>query len=386
MTIRPFRIAIDSADIADLQRRLRDTRWPTTIPGTGWDLGMDGAFLQSLTNYWLRDFDWRTIETHLNRLPQFTADTAHGRIHFVHLRGVGHDPIPIVLTHGWPSTFAELANLGRLLANPSSHGANEGQSFDVVIPSLPGYIFSSAPASRGSNVFKIADQWSELMAVLGYRKFIAHGGDIGAGVSTCLGLNHSDRVLGVHLNFIPGSYQPYVADATDLSADESEFFARRAAWLDREGGYSHVQATKPDVLGPALNDSPVGLAAWIIDKYRAWSDCGGDVLRRFTYDELLTVVSLYWFTSSMPAAIRLYWEGRQRPLKFAAGQRVQVPVAVAHFPREIPIPPRSYVERGYNVTRWTEFARGGHFAAIEEPQALAADIRAFASSLGANAH
>ena len=230
----------------------------------------------------------------------------------------------------------------------------------------------------GTDVFTIADQWSILMGALGYPRFIAHGGDIGAGVSTALGLRHGERLLGLHLNFIPSSYQPYNASTSDPSPEEAAYFERRAAWVDQEGGYSHVQATKPDTLGPALNDSPLGLAAWIIDKFRSWSDCKGDIESRFTLDELLTTISLYWFSQSMPSAIRLYWEGRRRPLQFAPLDRVAVPVAVAHFPREIPIPPRSYVERGYNVVRWTEMRQGGHFAGLEEPEALAADIRAFA--------
>jgi pimeloyl-ACP methyl ester carboxylesterase len=381
MTIRPFTINVASAEIADLQRRLRETRWGPAMPNAGWAMGMDGEFLRSLVDHWLHDFDWRTVEADLNRTPQFIADTRTGSLHFAHLRGTADRSIPIVLTHGWPSTFAELAKLGHMLADPAAHGFDDSQSFDVVIPSLPGYIFSPPPQVPGSNMFTIAKQWTELMSALGYPRFIAHGGDLGAGVSTCLGLEHRERLLGIHLNFIPGSYEPFVENRSSLSAEENAFFARRAAWSDLEGGYAHVHATKPDMLGPALNDSPVGLAAWIVEKYRSWSDCDGDVTRRFTLDELLTGVSLYWFTRSMPSAIRLYWEAKRRPLKLAAAQRIEVPVAVAHFPREIPVPPRAYVERGYNVVRWTEFASGGHFAAHEEAAALATDIREFAAGL-----
>jgi pimeloyl-ACP methyl ester carboxylesterase len=381
MSIRPFEISVPDSEIRDLQRRLRETRWPVAIPGAGWEMGMDDLYLRSLAEYWLTRFDWRTIEATLNRVPQFLADTAGGTVHFVHLRGVGPSPLPIVLTHGWPSTYAELLQLGAMLADPTAHGVAAVRTFDVVIPSLPGFAFSPAPAAVGTNVFAIADQWTWLMEELGYSRFIAHGGDIGAGVSTALGLRHKDRIIGVHLNYIPASYQPYLATSSGLSGEEKAFLAARAAWADREGGYSHVQATKPDVLGPSLNDSPVGLAAWIIDKYRSWSDCDGDLDRRFARDELLTAVSLYWFTRSMPSAIRLYWEGRRRPMTFLAGDRVEPPVAIAHFPKELPTPPRSYVERGYNVTRWTEFLRGGHFAALEEPSALAADIREFCRSL-----
>jgi len=378
MKIEPFRIHIDDRDIEDLRRRLRETRWPRSVDGSGWEMGMDAAYLQSLSDYWCNEFDWRSVEITLNQLEHFQARGDAGSIHFVHLKGSGSHPIPIVLTHGWPSTFAELLELGQMLATPSAFGAAASEGFDVVVPSLPGYAFSSAPSTVGTNVFTIADRWATLMETLGYTKFMAHGGDIGAGVSTALGLRHGERLLALHLNYIPGSYQPDILESTPLTQEETEFFARRSAWNDQEGGYAHVQSTKPDVLAPSLNDSPIGLAAWMVDKFRSWSDCDGDVERRFTRDEILTTVSLYWFTRSMPSAIRLYWEGRKRPLKFAPDEKVTVPVAIAHFPREIPIPPRTYVERGYNVTRWTEMPRGGHFAALEETLLLAKDIRAFA--------
>lgn len=379
--IEPFKIAIDPRDIDDLKQRIERARWPSKIDGNSWTLGMDAAYLAAISDYWARRYDWQRAESDLNSVPNFRAVTDTGAIHFVQLKGQPN-ALPIVLTHGWPSTFAELLTLGDMLANPARHGASPADSFDVVIPSLPGYIFSSPPTAFGTNLFTIAEQWSDLMQALGYPRFLAHGGDFGAGVSTALGLRHEEHVLGIHLNYIPGSYQPHPPpQGSELSPDEAAYLARRDEWYDREGGYSHVQATKPDVLGPALNDSPVGLAAWILDKFRSWSDCNGDLNTRFTYDQLLTTLSLYWFTRSMPSAIRLYWEGRQHPLRFAAGERVRVPVGVAHFPREIPLPPRRYVERGFNVTRWTEMPKGGHFAAMEEPAALADDIRAFARPL-----
>jgi pimeloyl-ACP methyl ester carboxylesterase len=344
---------------------------------------MDAGYLRFLLDAWLNRFDWRVVEAQLNSFPQFIAQVGADPVHFVRLRGSGLSPTPIILTHGWPSTFAELLKLGQMLANPDSDGNAGPESFDVVIPSLPGYAFSPAPKALGANVFTIADQWAELMTMLGYRRFIAHGGDIGAAVTTALALQHSERLHGVHLNYIPGSYRPFLDESVVLTAEEREWQSRRDTWNDQEGGYAHVQGTKPDVLGPALNDSPIGLAAWIVDKYRSWSDCDGDVGKRFSIVDLLTAVSIYWFTESMPSAIRLYWESRRRPMQFAAGQRVTVPVAVAHFPKEIPIPPRSYVERGYDVTRWTEFERGGHFAPLEETTALAADIRVFTRELRA---
>ncbi|HZT03754.1 MAG TPA: epoxide hydrolase [Steroidobacteraceae bacterium] len=379
MQIRSFRIAIGDVEVADLKQRLAQTRWPSEMSGVGWEMGMSGAFLRRLNEYWLHEFDWRRVESCLNGLPQFEAVTDSGAIHFAHLRSDVPGAIPIVLTHGWPGHFAEFKSLAEMLARPAEHAGTADEAFHVVIPSLPGYAFSAPPAVPGTDVFTIADRWSALMSALGYRRFMAHGGDIGASVSTALGLKYPERVLGVHLNYIPGSYRPHPAGAEALTPEEQKFLHRRAAWFETEGGYAHVQGTKPDVLAPALNDSPMGLAAWIIDKFRSWSDCGGDVLARFTFDELLTTTSLYWFTGAMPSAIRLYWEMRRRPLRFSAGERVEVPVAVAHFPGELPIPPRRYVERGYNVTRWTEMSSGGHFAALEEPEALAQDIRSFAA-------
>lgn len=381
MYIEPFRIVIDPAELGELRRRLKATRWAAEMPGAQWSMGMDAAFLRSLVDYWHDTFDWPQIEAQLNETPQFRATSDAGGIHFAHIRCESADATPIILTHGWPSTFAELLPLGHRLADPARYGRDPADGFHVVIPSLPGFVFSPAPASLGTNSFSTAALWVELMSALGYGRFLAHGGDIGAGVSTALGLEHADRVYGVHLNFIPGSYQPHVGPGFQPSPEEAAFFAARSAWVEEEGGYSHVQSTKPDVLGPGLNDSPVGLAAWIVDKFRSWSDCGGDVERSFSRDELLTTICLYWFTRSMPSAIRFYWEGRRRPLKFASGQRVDVPVAIAHFPKELPIPPRSYVERGYNVIRWTEMPRGGHFAALEETDALVADIVDFTRTL-----
>ena len=396
MKVRPFRIAVADRELQDLARRLTEARWPTPLPGADWTLGMDTQYLRSLMDYWRNGFDWRAIEAALNRHPHFEALEDSGEaphddgaassgapatpsIHFVHLKAARSPSIPIVLTHGWPSTFAELLTLGQLLSSGAPTAS--GPCFDVVIPSLPGFIFSSPPTAFGTNMFTVADRWAELMSTLGYPRFLAHGGDLGAGVCTALALRHPDRLLGIHLNFIPGSYQPYVPEAAVLTAEERAFFDRRAAWQAAEGAYAHLHSTKPDVASAGLNDSPLGCAAWILDKFRSWSDCGGDVERCFTRDEMLTCISLYWFTGSMPSALRFYWEGRRSPLTFAARDFVAVPVAIAHFAREIPIPPRSYVERGYNVTRWTEFDRGGHFAALERPDALAADIRSFAATL-----
>lgn len=380
MTPTPFQIAVPDSEVADLKRRIREARWPTSVQGAAWSMGLDLGYLRELADFWLEGFDWRALEERLNTYRHFIADTSIGPLHFVRIQSRARRLVPIVLTHGWPSTFAELLTLGELLAGPADRVVDSG--FDVVIPSLPGYGFSPSPQRLGINVWSIADAWVELMKTLGYARFIAHGGDIGAGVSTAIALRNPEALTGLHLNYIPGSYEPYVSDLQQLSREESEYLVRRREWADAEGGYAHVQGTKPDTLGPALNDSPIGLAAWIIDKFRTWSDCGGDIERRFTKTELLTTISIYWFTESMPSAIRLYWEGRRAPMRLRKDQRITVATAIAHFPRELPIPPRQYVERGYNVTRWSEFPRGGHFAAAEEPALLANDIRAFVAELG----
>ena len=381
--IRPYRINVPDSQMDDLKHRLDATRWASALADSGWTLGMDDGFLRSLCAYWRHEFSWPSVEARLNRYRQFNADIGEQTIHFVHIRSNDVNAVPIVLTHGWPSTFAELLALGEMLANPAP--SDRAPSFNVVIPSLPGFPLSAAPSRLGLSVFEIADLWAQLMERLGYPKFYAHGGDIGAAVSTALALRHPDLLFGLHMNYVPGSYRPHVANPADLVDEERAFFERRAAWTEAEGAYAHVQSTKPDTLGPALNDSPVGLAAWIAEKYRSWSDCSGDVERRFSKTELLTTISLYWFTQSMPSAIRLYWETRQRPMQFVDGQSVTVPVGIAHFPRELPIPPRAYVERGYRVTHWSEMARGGHFAAAEEPALLAQDIRAFCQQVGYSA-
>jgi pimeloyl-ACP methyl ester carboxylesterase len=379
MAARPFQINVPDSELMDLRRRIRETRWASAVPGAGWMMGLDLGYLRALADFWSERFDWRAAERRLNAYRHFIADTCVGPIHFVRIRSRARRTMPIVLTHGWPSTFAELLRVGELLAGPADQMMESG--FDVIIPSLPGYGFSPPPERPGTDLRVIADAWVELMQTLGYARFVAHGGDLGAGVSTAIALRNPQALTGLHLNYIPGSYEPYVQDPQQLSSEESEFLARRREWADAEGGYAHVQGTKPDTLGPSLNDSPVGLAAWMVDKFRTWSDCDGDVERRFTKTELLTTISIYWFSQSMPSAIRLYWEARRAPMRLSQGQRITVATAVARFPRELPVPPRRYIERGYNVTRWMEFPRGGHFAAAEEPELLASDIRSFVAGL-----
>ena len=375
--IEPFRIAITDNALDDLRRRLELTRLADDPNVEGWDLGIRTSFLRDLMAYWRTGFDWRTQETRLNAYPQFRADVAGDRIHFVHVRGAGREPTPLLLLHGWPATFAELLPLAHRLSDPARYGGDSDDACDVVIPSLPGFGFSDRARTMAMNAFAIADSLAELMTQLGYATFTVQGGDIGAGVATALALTHADRLTGLHLNYIPGSYLPPSDRLDDLSDEERESLRSAEAWFAREGAYAHLQRTLPQTVAHALNDSPAGLAAWIVEKYERWSDCGGVIEQRFTRDELLTNVSIYWFTETIASSMRYYAMGTRAPLHFARGQRVTTPTAIARFPSEQPFPALAWIERGYDVVRFTEMARGGHFAAAEEPALLAADILSF---------
>jgi pimeloyl-ACP methyl ester carboxylesterase len=378
MDVRPFKVQIPPAVLADLRQRLARTRWPDEIPASAWDYGANLGYMKKLVDYWQNRFNWRVHEDAINRFHHFRAVVDGLGIHFVHERGKGPAPFPIIITHGWPGSFLEMLKLIPLLTDPEEHGADPADAFDVVVPSLPGYGFSDRPTERGVNTWRIAEIWDKLMAGLGYRRFGAQGGDWGASVSTLLALESPDHVAGLHLNYIPEELRPYqgvVAD--DLTRKEQEFLDEVERWAASEGGYSHVQRTRPQTLAYAMNDSPAGLAAWIVEKFRDWSDCDGKVEKRFTKDELLTNLTVYWATETFLSAARLYYEAHRAPVQFKRNDRVKAPTAVARFPVEAPFPPRRWVERCYNVQRWTEMPSGGHFPALEEPELLAKDIREF---------
>ncbi|WP_214472669.1 epoxide hydrolase family protein [Mesorhizobium sp. dw_380] len=378
MDIRPFNIHVDERLLADLKQRLESIRWPRSLDAESWDDGAGLAFMQRLVGYWRSQFDWRAQEARLNRLPQFRAEIDGLSIHFVHQRGIGPDPLPLIMTHGWPGSFIEMEKIIPLLTDPGTFGADPDDAFHLIVPSLPGYGFSQAPDRQGFSSSRIAELWLQLMDGLGYPRFGAQGGDIGAGVSTWLAHRHPESIVGFHLNYISGGYRPPLGEGlAPVTAEEQAFLDTAAAWAAVEGAYAHMQGTKPQTLAYTLNDSPVGLAAWIAEKFRAWSDCGGDVEQVFSLDALLTDISLYWFSGTVDASIRIYKENRLQPLHFKPGERVRPPLGVAVFPYELPMPPRSWVERCHNVVRWTEMPRGGHFAAMEQPELLAEDIRAF---------
>ena len=378
MTPEKFTIAVPDAVLDDLARRLDATRWPDEIVDAGWDYGTNLAYLKALAGYWRRGYDWRRQEAALNQLPQYRLEIDGLRLHFVHCRGKGPAPLPLVISHGWPGSFVEMVKLIPLLTDPAAHGGRAEDAFDVVVPSLPGYGFSARPRERGMNQNRIAALWAKLMAALGYQRFGAQGGDWGASVSSALGLDHPDRHIGIPHNFIAGRFL-LGGTLTPPAADDvaALYLKQLRAWWDSEGGYNHEQATKPQTLAYGLNDSPVGLAGWIVEKFRTWSDCGGEPERIFSKDELLTNIMLYWVTETMPSSTRLYWESREQPLRLSPRNRVTPPVAVAVFPKEIPMPARALAERGYNITRWTEMPAGGHFAAMEQPALLAQDLRDF---------
>jgi pimeloyl-ACP methyl ester carboxylesterase len=380
--VTPFRIAIPDGVLEDLRARLRNTRWPPRAPGDRWQLGTDVDFLQGLVDYWATDFDWRAVEAELNRRGQFTADIEGSRIHVVHQRARDGKGIPLILTHGWPSGFIEYLPVADLLVDPPGVGGL-APAFDVVVPSLPGYGFSQRPAQIGVNYRHVARIWHSLMNELGYERYAVGGGDFGAGVASLIALDHPEAVIGVHLtNFELLPDRAQIAGA--ISPGEQAFFDASDKWWQREKGYKQIQSTRPQTLSYGLADSPIGLAAWILEKWRSWTDCGGDVEQKFGRDFLLELVTLYWLNGSIATSILDYYDNRWRPSLPDARHRIERPTAFAVFGHGFagePEPPRSLVERLYNVTRWTEMPRGGHFAPVEEPQLVAADISAFFSGL-----
>jgi len=374
MRIEPFSIDIPEQALDDLRHRLRNTRLPQPLASVGWNEGMDADVLRDLITHWSTTFDWRAQEAALNRLPQFLATLGEQEIHFVHQRGIGPNPMPLVLTHGWPGSFIEMQRIIELLTDPASHGGDPADAFDVVVPSLPGYTFSAPFKQTGCGPYEVAGLWRELMAGLGYEQFGAQGGDVGAAVTSWLGLRFPERLTGIHLNYIPGAYRPPLGETDPpLTEEETAFQQRAAAFSEAEGAYAHIQRTKPQSLAVGLNDSPAGLLAWMGEKILSWCDPSAPIDRGW----LLTNVTLYWLTNCIGSSFRPYVEGSRRPLVLASGERIKPPLGVALFPKELPLPPRSWVERGYNVQRWTQMPRGGHLAALEQPELLAEEIRAF---------
>ncbi len=382
---RPFRVAIDAAVIGDLRERIRHARLPEAAPGEPWAQGTDRDWLEQLLAYWADGFDWRAAERELNSFAHYRARIGQAEVHFVRERARGGGGIPLILGHGWPSCFTELLPLVPLLTDPAGHGI-DGPAFDVVIPSLPGYGFSPRPAVAGGVTYRYtAGLWHRLMRGLGYARYGAGGGDFGAGIATFMALDDPGPLIGLHLTNL--ELTPYTGPGSrPLSVGEQAYLEQSSRWDETERGYTAIQSTKPQTLGYALNDSPAGLAAWILEKWRSWSDCGGNLESRFPRDFLLTLVTLYWVTTTITSSIRDYhdnrrWQGEPR---LGPADIVQVPTAVAVFPHMVipeGKPPREWGERLYEIRRWTVMPTGGHFAPAEEPQLVARDITAFFAAL-----
>ena len=378
---RRFEIDVDEGVILDLQRRIAATRWPGRAPGVAWSQGTDLDYLRDFLRFWGQEFDWVAQQRSLNRWHHFDVVLDGARVHYVHERARDGAGIPLILTHGWPSCFTEYLALVPLLTDPGSHGI-DGPAFDVVIPSLPGYGFSERPDIVGVNYAYVARVCHRLMAGLGYRRFGAHGGDFGSGVSALMALQEPDRVWGLHLtNLDVGPVDP---GDRPWTPDEQAFLAERERWDRTERGYSSIQSTKPQSLGYGLSDSPAGLAAWLVEKWRSWTDSHGDPGDRLSREFLATLLTIFWVTNSITTSMRDYYDNRWHGVEMGADSYVRVPTAVAIFNHQFvheAEPPREWVERLYNLQRWTEMPAGGHFAPVEEPRLVAEDLAAFFGGL-----
>jgi len=371
----PFTIRVPDAVLSDLRARLARTRFPDEISGAAWDYGTNLAYLKELVTYWRERFDWRAQERRLNARPQFKTNVDGLDVHFMHVRSNVPDAFPIVFIHGWPGSFLEFIKITDLLVDPVNHGGRPEDAFDVVAVSLPGFGFSDKPRDRRFTPERMAAAVATVMERLGYRKYGVQGGDWGSVVGRMLALHDSTHVAGLHANFCTAGPP---AGATDpnagVPAEELQRVRQRQASMQSELAYFQIQSTKPQTLGYGLNDSPAGLAAWIVEKFRSWCDCDGDVERKFTKDELLTNITLYWVTETIASSTRIYYENQRAN---APPARLEVPMACALFPKDIVFSTRRWMEAQNNLVRWTVMPRGGHFAAMEEPELLAEDVRAF---------
>jgi len=377
MTVEPFTLHVSDAEITDLKQRLARTRLSDQAPDARWAYGTDAGYLRELIGYWGTDFDWRAQEAKLNALPQVMVPIHGISIHTLHVSGKGPTPMPLLLLHGWPGSVFEFLDIIPRLTDPAAFGGDPADAFTVVAPSLPGYGLSFRPGQKRVGIRQIADSCAELMSSLGYSRFGVQGGDWGAAVSTSLGLHHADRLSGIHLNFLsairrdPALYQ-------DQSPEVQDFVAQLKQFSAEESGYQWIQGTKPQTLAFALNDSPAGLAAWFVEKFRSWTDCGGDPEAALSRDQMLADISFYWFTGCIGASFWPYYDRLHTPWMVPEGRTVDVPVGYAQFPCEILRPPRVIAETVFSdIRRWALMSKGGHFAAMEQPVALAGEISEF---------
>lgn len=385
--IKPYTVNVDDAGLADLKARLYATRWPDELENDKWEYGTNKAYLKELCDYWQHNFDWRAQEAYLNSFQQYKTTIDDVDLHFIHHKGLGKTSIPLLLIHGWPDSIVRFLKLIPLL----TAAGEGGLSFDVVVPSIPGFGFSGTTKEAGIDPKKIGGLLAKLMKELGYKKFVAQGGDWGSTITEQLALYHDSDLLGIHLTDVP--FQHTLIPVKDPTAAEKKYLAQMKVWQQTEGGYNIEQSTKPQTLAYGLTDSPAGFAAWLVEKFRTWTDNDGAIEDAITRDELLTNISLYWFTQTINSASRIYYEAmhsfRQATQNLLqnlnpfdkTGDKANVPAAFALFPKDISSPPEEFAERFFNVQRWKNMPRGGHFAAMEEPDLLAADIREFVSEL-----
>ena len=373
--IEQFKIEVPQAAIDDLKARLAKTRWTDEIENSDWDYGTNKTYLRELCDYWQHSFDWKKQEDFLNSFPQYKTTIDGVGIHFIHQKGDAENSIPLLLTHGFPDSFYRFVKIIPLLT-----AEKDGVSFDVVVPSIPGYGFSDKPQEKGFDSTRIAGLFAKLMTKeLGYETFVAHGGDWGSPITEQIALDNPASLLGIHLTDIPWNHL-FTIPPDDLSEVEKNYLETGKNWSQKEGGYAAIQSTRPQTLAYGLNDSPAGLAAWIIDLFQRWCDCDGNLETRFTKDELLTNVTIYWATETINSACRLYYE-RMQTMTADDNERTEVPTGVAIFPKDLIPAPREFAERFFNIQQWTEMPSGGHFAALEEPELLAEDIRKFVVNL-----
>jgi pimeloyl-ACP methyl ester carboxylesterase len=376
--MQPFIVNIDRSVLSDLDNRILATRWTDSISGSGWQFGVSLPYMKELAAYWANKFDWRTTEAAINAHPNFITEIDGYRIHYLHIKGKGDAAVPLLISHGWPGSFLEMLKIIPLLTDDPKDGS---LTFDLVIPSLLGFGFSEKPDHEGINATLMAGIWVKLMSRLGYEKFIAQGGDFGAMISTRIALNDPGRLIGLHLNYIPFNYKPWLPPGEKLTEEEGSAQQKTYRFFQAEGAYAQIQGTKPLTLSYGLTDSPVGLAAWILQIFHSFSRPGVSVEQLFGRDELLAHITLYWITGTIHSSMRLYHEMVSDPLEFGKDDFIKVPTGIAHYPYPDSFPARRYVERGYNVQYWNDLPEGGHFAAMEQPQLFAADLKEFVAYL-----
>ena len=375
MNIERFKIHVEQEILDDLAERLQKTRWPDEIPESGWDYGTNLEYMKKLVNYWLTTYDWRKMESYLNNFNNYITKINGTKIHFIHEKGKGTNPIPIIITHGWPGSFYQMLKLLGPLTDPVKYGGSPEDAFDVVIPSLPGYGFSETIRKKGR--INVAEYWNKLMVeTLGYKKYVAQGGDIGSGITARLGRDNPENVIAIHLT---DAWSNINLNTPNITEDEKKYLNAINQWYEWEGAYEKIQGTKPQTLAYGLNDSPVGLAAWILEKFYAWSDHTGDMEQVFTKDELVTNVMIYWITQTINGSMRYYYEYQheRNPNK---NWKIPTPTGISLFPKDIDQFPEEYAKRSYNVTKYSKMNIGGHFPALEQDKMLVEEIRSFFKS------